>query len=150
MAFLMVRVAKASSETRSVTHKAGGRMQRAIPSSDAIAQPISSPSPYFSGCRQLALKCWDRGIDSRLQEYVQYGLQSCHWHKRRHRTLCLRRRVGPGTWWRCGIVQAIDSITSGPVGEKEMPVCVVPLAPVLALQPRSKVLCHHEGRIEGT
>jgi hypothetical protein len=48
-------------------------------------------------------------------------LESCHWHKRRHRRRCLRRRVDPGTWWRSGSVRETDSITSVPFGEKEKP-----------------------------
>src|SRR5580658_5875550 len=94
-----------------------------------IARPISWPSPKFSGCRQLSLKCWDRGIDSRLQGRVRYGSRSCHLHKRRHRKRCQRRRACPGTWLRFGIAQEIGLLTSVPYGEKENSVAVVLLAP---------------------
>jgi hypothetical protein len=84
-----------------------------------IVRPISSPSPWFSGCRQLAWKGWDRGRGSRLQWHVQSGPRSCHWHKRRRRKQCRRRRDGPGTWLSFGIARETGSITSVPVGEKE-------------------------------
>lgn len=64
-------------------------------SADVIAPPTSSPSPWSFGCKQLALKGWDRGINSYHQGRVRYGPPSCHWHKRRHRTLCPRRQAGP-------------------------------------------------------
>jgi hypothetical protein len=83
-----------------------------------IARPISSPSPWFSGCRQLAWKGWDRGRDS-LQENVQSVPRSCHWQKRRPRKRCRRRRDGPGTWLSFGIAHETGSITSVPFGEKE-------------------------------
>ena len=118
-AFLIVRVAKASSETRSVIPQAGGKMTRANAAPMLIALPISSPSPWFSGCRQLAWKGWDRGRGNRLQGHIRSGPRSCHWQKRRHRKRCRRRRDGPGTWLSFGIAQEIGSITSVPVGEKE-------------------------------
>src|SRR5580704_1590470 len=86
----------------------------AIRSSDVIAPPTSSPSPSSSGCRRLALKGWDRGINSRHRGRVRYGPPSCHWHKRRHRTLCPRRQAGPGTWRRCGIdILSVDYAPHG-------------------------------------
>ena len=106
-------------------------MTRAIAAPMLIARPISSPSPWFSGCRQLALKGWDRGRDSRLQGHVRSGPRSCHWHKRRHRKRCQRRRAGPGTWLRFGIAQEIGSITSVPFGEKENSVDALPRVPAL-------------------
>jgi hypothetical protein len=78
------------------TQKLEGRMTRGR-SNDAIARPISSPSPRSSGCTQLAWKCWDRGRGSRLQGPVQSGPRSCHWHTRRHRMLYRQRRAGPGS-----------------------------------------------------
>src|SRR6267154_3768284 len=84
-----------------------------------IARLISSPSPWFSGCRQLAWKGWDRGRGNRLQGHILSGPRSYHWQKRRHRTLYRRRRDGPGTWLSFGIAQEIGSITSVPFGEKE-------------------------------
>ena len=81
---LMVRVAKASPEARSVIPQAGHKMTRENAAPMLIVWSISSPSPSFFGCRQLALKCWDRGRGSRLQVHVQSGLRSCHCHKRRH------------------------------------------------------------------
>src|SRR5580692_7823370 len=66
----MARVAKASSETRSVISQAGGKMTRANAAPMLIVRSISSPSSSFSGCRQLVLQGWDRGRDSRLQWHV--------------------------------------------------------------------------------
>jgi hypothetical protein len=119
MAFLMARVAKASSETRSLIPQAGGKMTRANAAQMLIVRPISSPSPWFSGCRQLAWKGWDRGRGNRLQGHIRSGPRSCHWQKRRHRKRCRRRRDGPGTWLSFGIAQETGSITSLPFGEKE-------------------------------
>src|SRR6202023_1739839 len=59
---LMTRVARASSESKepSLTCKKE-ETERRIVTSMLIAGPISSPSPWFPGCRQLAWKGWDRG-----------------------------------------------------------------------------------------
>ena len=104
-----------------------------------IARPISWLSPWFSGCRQLAWKGWDRGRDNRLQGHIRSGPRSCHWQKRRHRRRCLRRRDGPGTWLSFGIAQEIGSITSVPFGEKENFRDASPR--VLARGPRRASLC---------
>ena len=85
----MAPVAKASSEYLKCHSEAGRKNGR---TNDAIARPISSPSPWSSGCRQLAWKGWDRGRGSRLQGPVQSGPGSCHWHTRRHRMLYQQRR----------------------------------------------------------
>ncbi|MCU1251638.1 MAG: hypothetical protein JWQ49_4667 [Edaphobacter sp.] len=115
-----VRVTKASSESKEPSLMLRQEEpQRRIATSMLIARPISSPSLWFSGCRQLAWKDWDRGRDSRLQGHVQSESRSCHWQKRRHRKRCQRRRDGRGTWLSSGIAREIGSITSGPFGEKE-------------------------------
>jgi hypothetical protein len=114
----MTRVAKASSETRRVIPQARGRMTRANAASMLIVRPISSPSPWFSGCRQLAWKCLGLGRGNLPQERLRPGPRSCHWQKRRHRKRCRRRRDGPGTWLSFGIAQETGSITSAPFGEK--------------------------------
>jgi hypothetical protein len=62
-------------------HSEAGRNNDWGTSNDVIARPISSPSPWSSGCRQLAWKYWDRGRGSHLRGYVQSGPRSCHWHK---------------------------------------------------------------------
>ena len=94
-------------------------MTKANAASMLIARPISWPSPWFSGCRQLAWKGWDRGRGNRLQVHIRSRPRSCHWQKRRHRKRCRRRRDGPGTWLSFGIAQEIGLITSVPFGEKE-------------------------------
>jgi hypothetical protein len=93
-------------------------MTRADAASMVIVRPISSPSPWFSGCRQLAWKGWDRGIGNRLQGHIRSGPRSCHWQKRQHRKRCRRRQDGPGTWLSFGIAREIGSRTSAPFGEK--------------------------------
>src|SRR5437879_925573 len=109
----MTRVAKASSESKgpSLTRRKEER-QRRIATSMLIARPISSLSPWFSGCRPLAWKGWDRGRGNRLQGHIRSG------HRRRHRKRC-RRRDGSGTWLSFGIAQETGLITSVPFGEKE-------------------------------
>jgi hypothetical protein len=104
-----------------------------------IARPISSPSPWFFGCRQLAWKSWDRGRGNRLPEHIRSGRRSCHWQKRRHRKRCRRRRDGPGTWLSFGIAQEIGSKTSVPFGEKENFADASPRVP--ARGPRRASLC---------
>jgi hypothetical protein len=94
-------------------------MTRANAAPKLIALPISSPCPWFSGCRQLAWKGWDRGRGNRRQGHIRSGPRSCHWQKRRNRKRCRRRRDGPGTWLSFGTAQGIDSITSVPFGGKE-------------------------------
>src|SRR5258705_5936481 len=116
----MARVAKASSECiePSLTRRKE-ELQRRSATLMLIARPIFSPSPWFSGCRQLAWKGWDRGRGNRLQGHIRSGPRSCHWQKRRHRKRCRRQRDGPGTWLSFGIAQDRCSITSVAFGEKE-------------------------------
>jgi hypothetical protein len=134
----MTRVAKASSETRSVHPNATGRTATEPEAPIFIAQSISSPSPWFSGCRQLVWKGWGRGRGNRLQGHVLSGPRSCHSQKWRHRRRYRRRRDGPGTWWSFGIAQETGSMTLVPFGEKENSADASPRDP--AREPRTASL----------
>jgi len=103
-----------------VSHNRQKGITQGGPSNDAIARPISSPSPWFSGCRRLAWKGWDRGRDSSLQGHINPVLGDAIGRSGRHRKRCRRRRDGPGTWLNFGIAQEIGgSITSVPFGRRK-------------------------------
>jgi hypothetical protein len=58
---LMARFAKAQLRILEVSLRSWKGTMTGGRSNDVIARPISSPSPWSSGCRQLAWKYWDRG-----------------------------------------------------------------------------------------
>jgi hypothetical protein len=126
----MVRVARASSESKepSLTCRKEER-ERRIATSMLIARPISSPSPWFSGCRQLA---WKAGIAGEVMVFK--GTSDPVLGHATGKSGDAESDIGGGgtvlvPGWSFGIAQEIGSITSVPFGEKENFAAVSPRVP---------------------